>query len=127
MEQINDLLKEKEQLLQDILTITNTVDFTNDAEPLETYISIVEGRDVLINRLKEVDKKLNGADKTEGEKTNSILQSILDADIELRNKLEVHTEQLKESIKNINKTRNMRNYYQNELYYEKGGSLDLSN
>ncbi len=134
-ESLNKILEQKLQILHDIYVITNSLNLTNDHEPLQSYISMVEGRELLFDRLKEKDNLIDTYDLTKFDKESKILldkiketmQNIIDKDKFLKTQLPEYMAELKQNIKNINESRSVINNYQNDFYFERGGHFDMSN
>ncbi len=134
-ETLKTILEQKQQILHDIYVITNSLNLKNDHEPLQSYISMVEGRELLFDRLKEKDLILSTYDLTKIDSETKVLldkiaetmQNIIEKDKMLKGQLPEYMTELKQNIKNLNESRSAFNHYQNDFYFERGGRFDMSN
>ena len=113
---MKDLYLEKIAILQKVLQLTQGVEFNGSDDDADKYIDLIAKREDLLEKAKEIDKKLvEAGNATEMEKYNPELGALCRQIIEQDNYMKATVLKIldgaKDDIKNINTGKNLNNLY----------------
>ena len=117
---MNDLYFEKIAILKEVLKLTQSIEFKGNEDDADKYIDLIEKREELFDRAKEIDKRLNPAENMpEPEEYTREVAALAKQIIEQDNYmneavLRIHDES-KADIRNINTGKNLSNLYGNTV------------
>lgn len=126
MESLKSLFESKNDLINQLLFITKKVQISSE-DDIENYFNMVEERETLLSRVKELDKKISTltiSDEDLGFITSinsnitSNAKEIIDAEAILLEQIEKISEELKKEVKTIAQGKYTKSIYQKEFDLE---------
>jgi hypothetical protein len=121
-----ELLRQKLELLGDMLSITEAVDFSDELSAADNYINMVEDRERFVLQLKEIDREIDNFVSTPSSSTGEEdvlrkkiverIHDIVSEDKKKREEADNLFASIKEHIVKIKQTKDLQKHYEYDAY-----------
>ena len=120
MMHMKKLYLEKISILQEVLSLTQSVGFKGNDDDAEKYIDLIAKREELFEKAKEIDKKLDPSDNTPEagkyrRELGVLAKQIIEQDNYMNTTVLKIREEAKADLRNINTGKNLSNLYGSTL------------
>ena len=113
---MNSLYEEKISILKEVLDLTQSVAFSGNDDDADKYVDLIETREGLIGRAKEIDRQLATAENITGaqkytRELGALARQIVEQDNYMKATVLKILDNAKTDIKNVNTGKHLNNLY----------------